>query len=322
MEFIRCELHNHTNESDGNLSAEELAAYAAEHNFEVYALTDHNVVSGQSKVAAAIENNHYTTQLIKGVEVTTIYGHILGLGMDDMFDFIELNPYEPDSFFLNMRECGAEVIGIAHPFCISNPIMTGCRYTMELDDYRLIDYIEVYNTSGGDTELGDRFTGNYDALNWWEDLVHQGYDLAALTGKDLHDIRPEYEEVFLTYVPVETKASDKTRQVINGIKRQETFITKGPWLTGELRGMKLRLKFDHRNTYLNWHEVYQDLKPVISVRYSNEEEEIFDITFKSEEVTLPLAKKADRVTLRIYDKEISNQSIILAGKVFKQGGYA
>ena len=35
MKFIRAELHNHSTESDGALSVESLAAYAAEKNFEI-----------------------------------------------------------------------------------------------------------------------------------------------------------------------------------------------------------------------------------------------------------------------------------------------
>ena len=49
MKFIRAELHNHSTESDGALSVETLAAYAAEKNFGVLALTDHNTTSGHAK---------------------------------------------------------------------------------------------------------------------------------------------------------------------------------------------------------------------------------------------------------------------------------
>ena len=48
MKFIRAELHNHSTESDGALSVESLAAYAAEKNFGVLALTDHNTTSGHA----------------------------------------------------------------------------------------------------------------------------------------------------------------------------------------------------------------------------------------------------------------------------------
>lgn len=47
--FIRAELHNHTNESDGSLSVKELIDYAVSQNFGVMALTDHNTVSGHLK---------------------------------------------------------------------------------------------------------------------------------------------------------------------------------------------------------------------------------------------------------------------------------
>ena len=50
MKFIRAELHNHSTESDGALSVESLAAYAAEKNFGVLALTEIGRASCRERV--------------------------------------------------------------------------------------------------------------------------------------------------------------------------------------------------------------------------------------------------------------------------------
>ena len=95
MKFIRAELHNHSTESDGALSVESLAAYAAEKNFGVLALTDHNTTSGHAKAYDAIRRAGYALALLPGVEITTFFGHILALGLVQMPDITTLDPRAP-----------------------------------------------------------------------------------------------------------------------------------------------------------------------------------------------------------------------------------
>ena len=99
MKFIRAELHNHSTESDGALSVESLAAYAAEKNFGVLALTDHNTTSGHAKAYDAIRRAGYALALLPGVEITTFFGHILALGLVQMPDITTLDPRAPEPFF-------------------------------------------------------------------------------------------------------------------------------------------------------------------------------------------------------------------------------
>ncbi|MDY2939309.1 MAG: PHP domain-containing protein, partial [Fusicatenibacter sp.] len=80
VRFQRAELHNHTTESDGKLTVSELMNYAAEEDFGVIALTDHNTVSGHEKAEETIRREKLPLSLICGVEATTFYGHILALG--------------------------------------------------------------------------------------------------------------------------------------------------------------------------------------------------------------------------------------------------
>ena len=103
MKFIRAELHNHSTESDGALSVETLAAYAAEKNFGVLALTDHNTTSGHAKAYDAIRRAGYALALLPGVEITTFFGHILALGLVQMPDITTLDPRAPEPFFAMLR---------------------------------------------------------------------------------------------------------------------------------------------------------------------------------------------------------------------------
>ena len=53
--FKRLELHNHTVESDGSLTCQELTEYLAADHVDAFAITDHNTTSGQKKIEQLLE---------------------------------------------------------------------------------------------------------------------------------------------------------------------------------------------------------------------------------------------------------------------------
>lgn len=99
MKFQRAELHNHTTESDGSLNVEELLQWGEMQGYEVLAITDHNTCSGHRKAEHCIQKKQLSLNLIKGIEITTFYGHILALKTDRMPDLRELDPNSPELFF-------------------------------------------------------------------------------------------------------------------------------------------------------------------------------------------------------------------------------
>ncbi|MDM8203573.1 CehA/McbA family metallohydrolase [Faecalicoccus acidiformans] len=253
--FIRAECHNHTVHSDGFLTVEQLAAYADEHKFQVLALTDHNTASGHAEMENFISKKYPSLSLIKGIEMTTYYGHVLGLGMTKMIDFSNLDPSRPESLFRDMRQAGARAIGLAHPFCVGAPIMVGCRFDMQVNDWTQIDYIEVYNTSAQsqDPMVPDDafFTGNEQAVNLWKEKVFQGYRLAAVTGKDIHQ-KPKELPVFVTYCEVDPEDTRPLgEQVISAILAQKTMVTKGPLIILEQKDLQVHVHFE-KSGYQKW----------------------------------------------------------------------
>ena len=85
MNSIRnADLHCHSVVSDGTLTPEVLAERAARNGVELWALTDHDEIGGQTRALAAarVQGMHYLT----GVEISiTFIGktvHIVGLGFD------------------------------------------------------------------------------------------------------------------------------------------------------------------------------------------------------------------------------------------------
>jgi len=85
---LNADLHCHSVISDGTLSPEELASRAKANGVALWALTDHDEVSGQARAAAAAAANGL--DYLTGVEISvTFLGqtvHIVGLGFDASHD--------------------------------------------------------------------------------------------------------------------------------------------------------------------------------------------------------------------------------------------
>jgi len=82
--ILNADLHCHSVVSDGTLTPEVLAARAAANGVELWALTDHDEVSGQERAAAAAKA--CGIRYVCGVEISVTFlnqtVHIVGLGVD------------------------------------------------------------------------------------------------------------------------------------------------------------------------------------------------------------------------------------------------
>lgn len=77
------DLHSHSAASDGKLSPADSARYAASHNIQVWALTDHDTVAGLHEAAVACKQEKIT--FVPGIEITVDWPtgefHLLGQGL-------------------------------------------------------------------------------------------------------------------------------------------------------------------------------------------------------------------------------------------------
>jgi predicted metal-dependent phosphoesterase TrpH len=82
--ILNADLHCHSIVSDGTLTPEELAARASANGVELWALTDHDEISGQHRAAAAARANGM--RYLTGTEISVTFAgetvHIVGLGFD------------------------------------------------------------------------------------------------------------------------------------------------------------------------------------------------------------------------------------------------
>lgn len=82
--ILNADLHCHSVVSDGTLTPEQLAERASANGVELWALTDHDEISGQHRAAAAARSNGM--RYLTGTEISVTFAgetvHIVGLGFD------------------------------------------------------------------------------------------------------------------------------------------------------------------------------------------------------------------------------------------------
>ena len=223
--FKRLELHNHTVESDGSLTCQELTEYLTADHVDAFAITDHNTTSGQKKIEQLLEEKHYPISLIRGMEYTTYFGHILCLNLAKYVPWNSIDQHRPELLFEAAREKGA-LVGIAHPFSYGDPFARGCRFEMTISDYSKVDFIEIFNNPESLHEVNERGT------NLWMSLIFSGYQITATSGMDLHN-RAKLAGCYATYI--EGKSGDNIASELDtAIHTHRTWVSKGALLLTEV----------------------------------------------------------------------------------------
>lgn len=223
--FKRLELHNHTVESDGSLTCQELTEYLAADHVDAFAITDHNTTSGQKKIEQLLEEKHYPISLIRGMEYTTYFGHILCLNLAKYVPWNSIDQHRPELLFEAAREKGA-LVGIAHPFSYGDPFARGCRFEMTISDYSKVDFIEIFNNPEPLHEVNERGT------NLWMSLIFSGYQITATSGMDLHN-RAKLAGCYATYIEGKN-GGDIASELDTAIHTHRTWVSKGALLLTEV----------------------------------------------------------------------------------------
>ena len=223
--FKRLELHNHTVESDGSLTCQELTEYLAADHVDAFAITDHNTTSGQKKIEQLLEEKHYPISLIRGMEYTTYFGHILCLNLSKYVPWNSIDQHRPELLFEATRKKGA-LVGIAHPFSYGDPFARGCRFEMTISDYSKVDFIEIFNNPEPLHEVNERGT------NLWMSLIFSGYQITATSGMDLHN-RAKLAGCYATYIEGKN-GGNIASELDTAIHTHRTWVSKGALLLTEV----------------------------------------------------------------------------------------
>ncbi|MBO6052669.1 MAG: CehA/McbA family metallohydrolase [Clostridia bacterium] len=222
--FRRYELHNHTDQSDANLTCRELIDVMEADGADCFAITDHNTVSGHRIIKKILSEENRRVRCLYGMEYTTYYGHIVCPVLETYVPWDSIDRRRPELLFAACKRAGA-VTGVAHPFSYGDPFARGCRFDMEITDFTDVDYIEIINNPEPLCEV------NEPGILWWEELVLRGEKVAACAGMDLHNA-DDMSMKFATYIRG-TEDGDPAEELRAAVGKRETWVSKGMLLLWE-----------------------------------------------------------------------------------------
>jgi predicted metal-dependent phosphoesterase TrpH len=179
--ILNADLHCHSTVSDGTLSPEDLAARAKANGVELWALTDHDEISGVARaaVAAAALGLQHTS----GVEISVTFAgvtvHIVGLGFDAENQTLRDGLYETrHGRELRAKDMAAQLaqVGIKNAYegalkYVGNPDLISrthfARYIVEVGAAaNTSDVFQKYLTEGKPGYVEHRWAKLGDAVRW------------------------------------------------------------------------------------------------------------------------------------------------------------
>ena len=177
------DFHVHSSESgDAMASLMEIATLAKSRGLEFVNISDHNTVSQHALIAAA-QAMYPEFLFLRGAEVTTYAGHGNAVGIHD---YVDHRLGYQDRTVAGITQDIADQGGI---FLVNHPVLDlgaaciGCSW-QHLDDtpWEQVSGIEI---STGNFDIGvNAFVPR--AIMMWDQLVRQGYHIAAVGGSDDH----------------------------------------------------------------------------------------------------------------------------------------
>lgn len=227
MKWLACELHTHTIHSDGSQTLGELAAGAASLGFDAIALTDHNTMTGLAdKEQTAAEHG---LLILPGMEWTTFHGHMVTIGLSEYVDWREVGHHQIGNGIQAVHRLGG-IAGLAHPFRIGSPACTGCYWEYDIQDWSLVDYIEVWSGIFASIQ-----TVNQRAYALWTDKLNEGHRITATSGRDWHAQTATTEPLSVTYLGIPANTDPTEQKLIQALQEGCATVTIGPQLGFQLK---------------------------------------------------------------------------------------
>lgn len=215
-QWFACELHCHTVHSDGDFTVETLLTTARERKLDGICLTDHNTQSGVPAAQKSV-----SPVVLGGMEWTTYFGHMPVLDCKRDVDWRDALPDTIDEKLRQVHKNGG-ICGVAHPFQIGTPICTGGHWDYRVQDWSLVNYIEIW--SEGSPYLN---TANRRAIGLWESILDKGFHLTPTFGRDWHRPTNNMYPAACTYLLCDS--GDLTPEKMKtAIRDGRTVVSAGP----------------------------------------------------------------------------------------------
>ncbi len=206
--WLRCALHAHTTNSDGELAPELLVRHYDWAGYDVLAITDHWVrtdapSSDRLLVIPSVELNARAPDRSNDA-------HVLGIGL-------EADPEIPELDFEPLEDVVAWIAGNGGVPFLAHTYWSGLR-TEQWEECEGLVGIEVWNT-GCELEVGRGCSSTH-----WDEALERGRDISALATDDSH--HPGYDSGFAwTWV----RAAEKSRAaVLDALRAGSFYGSTGP----------------------------------------------------------------------------------------------
>jgi len=206
--WLRCALHAHTTNSDGDLPPDKLVQHYEWAGYDVLAITDHWV--------RTVERSTRKLLVIPSVELNATAGgpehdaHVLALG-------VEAEPVIPDNEFAPLAEVVAWIAENGGLPYLAHTYWSGLR-TEQWETCEGLLGIEVWN-SGCELEIA-----RGDATIHWDEALERGRALFALATDDSH--HPGYDSGFAWTM---VRAAEKTQEaVLDALRVGSFYASTGP----------------------------------------------------------------------------------------------
>jgi hypothetical protein len=197
--WLRCALHAHTTNSDGEMSPDMLVRHYEWAGFDVLAITDHWV--------RTVERSTRKLLVIPSTELNAVTNghdaHVLALG-------VEADPDPPDEF-APLPDVVAWILEHGGVPFLAHTYWSGLR-TSDWEGCEGIVGIEVWNT-GCELEIG-----RGDASIHWDEALEAGRAVSALATDDSH--HPGYDSGFAWTM---VRAAERTQAAVLGALRAGRF---------------------------------------------------------------------------------------------------
>ncbi|HXY80044.1 MAG TPA: CehA/McbA family metallohydrolase [Gaiellaceae bacterium] len=200
--WLRCALHAHTTNSDGELAPDLLARHYEWAGYDVLAITDHWVRTDERSTRKLL--------VIPSTELNAQCGgpehdaHVLALG-------VEADPVIPENEFAPLQEVVDWIAGNGGVPYIAHTYWSGLR-TEQWEACEGLAGLEVWN-AGCELELG-----RGDSSQQWDEALESGHRLFGLATDDSH--HPGYDSGFAWTM---VRAAEKSREALLDALRSGAF---------------------------------------------------------------------------------------------------
>jgi predicted metal-dependent phosphoesterase TrpH len=216
----KADLHIHTALGDSMASPREILDYVeAETDLNVIAITDHDDLRGAMQARDAWAQRDYRFQVIPGMEVTAIEGHIIGLFIEE-----PLPSLRPAEEVLQAVHCQGGLAIAAHPLS---------WLTRSLSE-KALERIAGSSREGAfldGLETANQAPGARGRLKRVVTLNRQRYHLAEVGGSDAHFLKV----IGSAYTEFPGRSAEDLRRSVGertcrGVSgRHPTLLEIGPW---------------------------------------------------------------------------------------------